>query len=942
MDYNSLDDILFDDVVEQIKNKNDKWYECEIIKEELNFETNLKLMILKIDKTKSKSFIMEQDNINLTGEKIKFSVNSLTIKIIKDKPYFMIKKYSLSEEKNNITNSQILLNLPKDSYKIITSYQELKSNYLFTLILRAKEIKKSTQEYKFELIDSNNNPVIIENSENLDLENRKIYCFHGYTYDCSKLKIEKTNISYIEEFTSSMTRINNSKEILESNINSLLNFKGKVESFSITDKIINIVDANKKKFKINANYDLIKQLSLNVDCIFYNFFKKNNKEFISSNLSFIEAKEETFINFNFPYYDSETHFYNKIKINDKYYDINISNIKINIEDNEKNNIFLQKVRYERIVEEKILNSYEFDVELNKGKIYNIVSSTENNGFSYEIYIQSIKENDLPKFLTVELKNEKFLLNPDKNGNKLKERFTIVNFPKQDIKTILGLPNDDKIIENEDNLKYFLTIDKYNQKTLKQFRKNEQIIQKTDFYISKETEIALEKISSQCNINFMKNYENKLYNIDENKVKIFKELMYEVCDGFLNYKFENSKRHYKIIKDIVSFSLNVFENTLLGKYYSFRKNYEILLDSMINLEYIDRIKILISFMNKFIDSIKEDKVYYDMFHLIDLDNDKTYKKFPYIKNGFEIFYKIIDNLTEECPLFQFIHQFNSLICNNLLSKKEEEKEEEEKQEHSGSILNLNDIKLELVKNINRFIFLSEKSFNDCEEHANFEKKGLLVTFNIFSFINNENIIFDESNYKKLESITLFLLFHECLGHQKKHINNEDAITPRKHYKSDFKDFLSNDADTGDALEIMLLGKVVNIKYLMKSNNSEKLLDHQLYTGNNFIELREIYSLIERDIINYNEEKKNILEKVPNNRLNDSKTQSSNKMKKKPKKERLMYPELFQLYSDISVEQKEQLKDNEDYQRFLKIIKKRRQKPSEYLKKKDILSKINLKK
>jgi len=937
MDHNSLDDFLFDDVVEQIKNKNDKCYECEVIEERLNFETNIKLLILNIDETKSQRFIMEQDDINLTGKKIKFSVNSLKIKIIKDKPYFMIKKYSLLEEKYNIKNSQLLSHLPKDSYKIITSNLELKSNYLFTLILKAKEIKKSTQEYIFELTDSNNNPVIIENSENLDLENRKIYCFHGYTYNCSKLKIEKTDISYIEEFKSSMTRINNSKEILESNIDSLLNFKGKVESFSITDKIINIVDENKKKFKINANYDLIKQLSSNVDCSFYNFFKKNNKEFISSNLSFIEAKEETFINFNFPFYDSETHYYNKITINDKYYDINIPNIKINIEDNEKNNIFLQKVRYERIIEEKILNSYEFDVELNKGKIYNIVSSTENNGFSYEIYIQSIKEIDLPKFLTVELKNEKLLLNPDKNGNKLKERFTIVNFPKQDIKTILGLPKEDKIIENEDNLKYFLTIDKYNQKTLKQFRKKEQITQKTDFYISQKNEIALEKISNQCNINFMKNYEDKLYNIDENNVKIFKELMYEVCDGFLSYKFENSKRHYKIIKDIVSFSLNAFEDTLLGKYYSFRKNYEILLDSMINLEYIDRIKILISFMNKFIDSIKDEKVYYDMFHLIDLDNDNTYKKFPYIKNGFEVFYNIIDNLTEECPLFQFIHQFNSLICNNLLSKKQEEK-----QEHSGSILNLTDIKLELVKNINRFIFLSEKSFNDCEEHANFEKKGLLVTFNIFSFINNENIIFDESNYKKLESITLFLLFHECLGHQKKHINNENSLTPRKHYKSDFQDFLSNDADTGDALEIMLLGKVVNIKYLMKSENSEKLLDHQLYTGNNFIKLQEIYSLIERDIINYNEEKKNIPEKVPNNRLSDSKTQSSSKMEKKPKKERLMYPELFQLYADISAEKKEQLKDNEDYQRFLKIIKKRRQKPSEYLKKEDIISKINLKK
>ena len=57
---------------------------------------------------------------------------------------------------------------------------------------------------------------------------------------------------------------------------------------------------------------------------------------------------------------------------------------------------------------------------------------------------------------------------------------------------------------------------------------------------------------------------------------------------------------------------------------------------------------------------------------------------------------------------------------------------------------------------------------------------------------------------------------------------------------------------------------------------------------------------------------------------------------------MYPELFQLYSGISDEQKEKLKNNEDYQRFLNICKRKHQKPSQYLKSKDILSKINLKK
>ena len=61
----------------------------------------------------------------------------------------------------------------------------------------------------------------------------------------------------------------------------------------------------------------------------------------------------------------------------------------------------------------------------------------------------------------------------------------------------------------------------------------------------------------------------------------------------------------------------------------------------------------------------------------------YKKFPYVKKAFDIFYFIIDNLTEDSPFFQSILQFNSRIYYKVLSKENM---------HSGSILNLSDRKI----------------------------------------------------------------------------------------------------------------------------------------------------------------------------------------------------------------------------------------------------------
>ena len=91
--------------------------------------------------------------------------------------------------------------------------------------------------------------------------------------------------------------------------------------------------------------------------------------------------------------------------------------------------------------------------------------------------------------------------------------------------------------------------------------------------------------------------------------------------------------------------------------------------MLDLEYIDRIKILITFIVKIMRAIDEKKVHYDMFHLVNLDDEDSYEAFYFVKNGFDVFYQIIDNLTEDCPFFQAIHQFNSLIYKDLISKEE---------------------------------------------------------------------------------------------------------------------------------------------------------------------------------------------------------------------------------------------------------------------------------
>ena len=319
------------------------------------------------------------------------------------------------------------------------------------------------------------------------------------------------------------------------------------------------------------------------------------------------------------------------------------------------------------------------------------------------------------------------------------------------------------------------------------------------------------------------------------------------------------------------------------------------------------------------NVGDKKVYYDMLHLIDLDNIKSYDKFPFVKGAFDIFYKIIDNLTEDCKLFQSINQFNNIIYKDVISGDDQ---------YSGSILNINDIKLELIKNINRYIFMSEKPYVDFDEYAFFNYSSLVPIIYMFSFTDDEFYIYDENTYERAKSAVLFLLFHECFGEQKKNINNENITTSRRHQNINFQDFFNEKYDNGYALEIILLDEVVSIRYLMNSKNSEKLLDPDLYTGKNFNRIKEIYSSIVEDNLN-------MKKKIPQgedikNPKNDNNNKSQKNMEIHEKKPRLMYSEVLKLYNEMNEEEREKLKDTEDYKRFIMIYERKHQKPSEYLK------------
>ena len=415
----------------------------------------------------------------------------------------------------------------------------------------------------------------------------------------------------------------------------------------------------------------------------------------------------------------------------------------------------------------------------------------------------------------------------------------------------------------------------------------------------------------------------------------------ILNGFNHFNFSNTKEDYDNVKYLSFILICRYLPEAGNTFFNYISNFKTLLKSIVNLDYIDRIKALIAFISNYYDNLfktklvqKNEKIIKkvigpidDSLILVNLDDEDIIKKYSYIKKAFEIIYRIVDGLSEDCALYKIIQQFNSLILEETLTNSKK---------YSGTILNINDIKLELIQNINRFLFISNKDRQYIDCYSFFRDISFTVTINIRSIMCYfSNGLEYKISYNNLVIVIFFLLLHESLGHKKKNINNGDVDSPRTYYGIDFEDLSINNSDTGIILEKILFGRPFNPQYLMKNENPFIFLDEKLYLGKNFETLQIIYSKFEKDIENNLKNGPKIEEKEEeevnlnkNFKLNFKK--SGKEILKKnlndeeeEKDSHLLFHDLFAIYGDLNEEERKKNENNLDYQMFLMMYKEKKQ-------------------
>ena len=991
------------------KNKNVS-IKCKILNDKK--ENDFIFMTINLYNIDYTQFVRKKDNINLENKDITFEIKDIKLMTIKGKYYFYIEKYEILKHET----------YKLDEAYIFNSIKEIKDDsYLYTMRLKAKEILGDLENAKFSFQDINSNTIKIDFNEKYKFENGKIYLFNGYFFDKSQKQFRPTMISSIQEYSNDRNELMTFKDIDNLEKNKLVNFKGKIKSFSSVNNSIIVNNEDETNYKIKVNYSLLKKISINGICYFFNFLKRNDDEFEATNFSDIEIKEETSIKFIFDDFNINKNLYNRIKINKKYYDIDKKIMNIKIKDKNKKNIFNQNITYERIENGVSIDSHKFSLEVEKGKINHFQSLLGDKGnHSYQFYFQARFPEDLPKSIPININNITFDYNiTDKFDNNLIERFTIINIPEQDVSKLLQIPIK-KIHENFkgkkiSDWKYLIYINDKHEKDYQIFMKKKYNDRKKYFEIEKNDFQIIETI-------FNENINKKIIN-DIKKVLLpfvvlkKKEEIYNIFnifnEGFKKYRFKNKRQDYESIKYLSFIFLFSKCGNLTNKNYisSYYENFRKILYSIINLEYIDRIKVLLGFISYFNDSIKtldKKKPTIEQIVLYDIDNNESEVEYPYIKQAYGILFEIIDNMKEDCPLYQGIFNLNSIIYKDITNNINF---------HSGSLLNVNDIKLELIKNINRFLFLSFKENYNIEDYAEYYPESKTTVIYLLTFFENPEDIYNKKYFGNATSAILILLIHKILGHGKKDINNETILTPRYHNDNNFQILSLREKDSGAVLEYLFIKNCFKLEDLMMNDDSVKLLNFNLYIDKNFDDLRKIYKKIrgnieeeerkeekeeekkeekkeERkeekkgekkgekeeeeekeeekeeeekekeeeeeeliypeiiaeglEIINKEETQNKFIEQEEikdeeNNYIYeelkrflfkeqnvDNISQNKKKLEEKtkndqvspPKQKRLMYRELRRIYGKITKEQEKNLKDDENYKRYLKIRKNKR--------------------
>ena len=257
-----------------------------------------------------------------------------------------------------------------------------------------------------------------------------------------------------------------------------------------------------------------------------------------------------------------------------------------------------------------------------------------------------------------------------------------------------------------------------------------------------------------------------------------------------------------------------------------------------------------------------------------------------------------------PFFQLIHQFNSIIRmeNNYKENM-----------YSGSILNVDDVKLDILKNLNNYLFISTE-INSLDSAIWINSKVLVVYY--FRIYNGQkrlsNLSIEEK--KRLESAFLFIYFHEYTGHLKTNINNY-LSSPTTAYLNNLevKKFVFEENDSGFILENILNDDDIKISQFYKNELSPKLLDIKLYLQKDFKDLKSVLNDIYKNKEESLKEGKKFIDskKYKNEILKDIDNNF----------EFMSYRELFHIFSNLEGEEKENAKKTRAYKYFKEIASNR---------------------
>ncbi len=956
--------IIKDSLFSLSEKKLEYFFEFNIIETRDITSTNYLGLIVSIDNVKCDQFIIKKGKINIKNKIcIKVKAIDIKLKMINSNNFLEIKNCEIIDKQLEIDDSKLKLykfELPD----IVENLYYVKNNKNISIKLKSQEIEYiSSYEYKF--CDNYRTNISVELPKKLcdTIENDKIYFFNGFNYDSNNNILKPINVSSIEilDKDSDLESIT-FKDIFTAKNGEIINIKGKIKEVSLEKCSVMIEESYSKNINIiNLNRNLFKKINQNDICTFINF-KRENGIFQYTNLSDIYSSEETFVDIYI--FQSNQRYYNRIKVNNNSIDIsNISDkIRVKIDAADKNDIFEQKFIYEKISGEKIEQSYEFSLEINKGKINNFPTFLKKKGGkTYQLYFQTKNPDLLPKYVDIKVDeknpNDKIKIDIfDDFSCGLRKRMTIINAIDQDFfdkkasdsliklnnmkilyilkgnaqKVINEIFEDNTInitnINNNFEQKCELLNQKENNSSIYIFEYNKNNIEKERFLISKEDEKKINRLFEEIYAKgqFIDILTLNNLNLKDDLYSIFlKGKIKEYCvKGFTNYTFLNTKKDYDCIKKILLLFIYFnyyYADKKIEKSINFMKD---LFCELKNGDYIEKIQVLLYLFgiinsgndldNNFIlDVFDRNQAEYNMF------------KEP-SSNAFNLFFEIMDKQTEEHPFYQAILQFNGLIKTDLIRSIDI---------YSGAIYSLNDIKIELYKQLNRFLFINDLQPNKIDANGEYFIHSKIIVFYPKSFFNIQNYSANKDAYKninkRLETAFLFLIFHEFCGHFKIHINN-NILSPKYYLNNDITLVLSTfiKADSGFIFEHVLTNTIIDLKSIIQEENSVDLLNVKYYTQKNFKELNDKIKQLLNNILYEPESSKDEKKKSKDN---SNREKSSLKglpddlIKKLEEAEKNIdnygYRQLYSLFKipdNMTLEQFEEiLKNNFVYKKFKRI-------------------------